>query len=178
MTQPTTVTFLTKIISVISHTRSQLRWCNVSTHINLLTDNPFTGRLPLVIFKWHFSGCIMWGDSTKISFLSPAAAMFPYLEVCPWNWVIRPMRLPRWEGLLLDKSTTGTSHYSIHSLNHPAQRHNIAWQTLGCKIKLDVKLEMLSVRWPQQMNKQGVWLIRFSNSWFGTLSTRSILMRI
>lgn len=95
--------------------------CSVTTHINLLADNPFPGWLLLVIFKWHISGCVTRGDSSKFGFLSPAAAMFPYLEVCPWNQVIRPLRVPRWESLLIDKSTTGTSRRSIHSLDCPTQ---------------------------------------------------------
>ena len=50
---------------------------NAATHINLLADNPFPGRLLLVKFKWQISGTVMRGDMSRISFPSPTAAMCP-----------------------------------------------------------------------------------------------------
>lgn len=93
-------------------------WCCVATHINLLPDNTFPSWLTWVIFKRHISCCVMCGS--KISFLSPAAAMLPYLEVCLWNAVIRTSGVCRWEQIPIDKSGTQTSHCSIYS---PAKQH-------------------------------------------------------
>lgn len=58
-------------------------------------DKPFPGWLLLDVDKCHISGCIMSAGNAKISLLSSAAQRFPYLEVCPWNGVIRPLRASR-----------------------------------------------------------------------------------
>lgn len=159
-----TVVLFTKIISVtkaISHTRSQLRVQDVTQ--------------PLTLIYWliiHFQVGCYWSDLSD-RFVRPSCMMIaPRLASChlagamcahprkaaAWNLVMGPLSLSKSEETPLDKSTTGTSHCSIHGQDWPIPRNNISEGHRSLAVKSE---------W--QLYKQGVWLIRLSSSWFGAL---------